>query len=298
MSRLILGTAQLGSPYGIANHAGQPDMETAMQLIQEAWKGGIRLFDTAQTYGTSEETLGLALRGLGVTETACIVSKLSPAVNAGEAQRVRDMVEASLNILGVPVLYGLMLHREEQLVLFDGPLGDALQDLVDSGLVRGLGLSSYSPAAALHALRHPRVSLLRVPASLFDRRFEEAGVLDLARELGKEVHIRSALLQGVLCMKPEALPAPLAPLAPALAAFHEICADQALPHAALALAWMLRRYPEFFVLFGAETPEQVRQNLSMLDEADRRLSILAAPLEVIRPPQADTLLNPSLWEMP
>jgi len=295
MNRLILGTAQLGLPYGIANRSGQPDMATTTRLVQTAWEGGICLFDTARAYGASEEALGTALRELSISGKAHIISKLSPSLTADDAQHVANMVDASRDLLGVPALYGLMLHREEQFSLFDGPLGVRLHDLVAAGSVRYLGISVYSPEAANRALRHPLVSLLQVPASLFDRRFEAAGVFALARKLGKEVHVRSSLLQGVLCMAPVALPAPLAPLAPALTAFQRICADYELPSAPLALAWTLRRYPESFVLFGAETPEQVLQNLDVLGEADRILPTLMEPLEAIMPPQIDTLLNPSLW---
>jgi len=298
MNRLVLGTAQLGLPYGIANRSGQPDMRTATRLVQAAWSGGIRIFDTAQTYGTSEEVLGAALRELGITREARIVSKLLPFLTAGDVQHIVNMVDVSLDRLGVAALHGLMLHREEQLPLLDGPLGTSLQNLVTAGIVRNLGVSVYSPEAAIRALRHPLVSLLQAPASLFDRRFEASGVFALAGELGKEVHIRSALLQGVLCMEREALPASLAPLAPTLTAFHSICAEHTLPHAALALAWALRRYPESFVLFGAETPKQVRQNLDMLGKADKVLPTLAASLETTMPPQVDTLLNPSLWNTP
>ena len=294
-SRLVLGTAQLGLPYGIANRSGQPDMVTATQLVHAAWGGGIRLFDTAQAYGASEEVLGVALRNLGLAGQALVISKLLPTLAATHAPNVPGMVRTSLSLLGVRALHSLMLHREEQLDLLDGPLGDSLQNLVSAGIVRSLGISVYTPEAAIRALRHPLVSLVQVPAGLFDRRFETADVFALACELGKKIHIRSVLLQGVLCMVPEALPAHLAPLAPALTAFHEICSTHVLPPAALALAWTLRRYPESFVLFGAETSEQVRQNLDMPNQADRMLSTLAAPLEAIMPPQTAKLLNPSLW---
>jgi aryl-alcohol dehydrogenase-like predicted oxidoreductase len=297
-SRLILGTAQLGLPYGIANRSGKPDMATATRLVQTAWEGGVRLFDTAQAYGASAEVFGAALRTLGLAGQALVISKLVPSLVATDAPNVPGMVHASLGLLGVSALHGLMLHREEQLDLLDGPLGVSLQNLVTTGIVRSLGVSVYTPEAAIRALRHPLISLLQVPASLFDRRFETAGVFTLAYELGKEVHVRSALLQGVLCMEPEALPTPLAPLGLALTAFHEICADHALPHAALALAWTLRRHPKAFILFGAETPGQVRQNLDMLDNADRLFPVLTTSLEAIMPPQTDTLLNPSLWNMP
>ena len=53
--QLCLGTAQLGSAYGIANTVGQPTRAAAIEMVQFAVKQGIRWFDTAQGYGESEE---------------------------------------------------------------------------------------------------------------------------------------------------------------------------------------------------------------------------------------------------
>jgi len=42
--KLILGTVQLGMPYGIANTSGQPDHATARALVKAALDNGIRHF--------------------------------------------------------------------------------------------------------------------------------------------------------------------------------------------------------------------------------------------------------------
>ena len=41
-NRLVLGTAQLGMPYGIANRSGQPDASQARAIVEAAWEAGIR----------------------------------------------------------------------------------------------------------------------------------------------------------------------------------------------------------------------------------------------------------------
>ena len=56
-NRLVLGTAQLGMDYCIANTTGQPVYDTAKTIVQEAWESGICEFDTAQAYGQSEQVL-------------------------------------------------------------------------------------------------------------------------------------------------------------------------------------------------------------------------------------------------
>ena len=292
--RLVLGTAQLGSAYGVANISGKPGLGEARAIVHMALEQGIRTFDTAHAYGDSEQVLGESLKG--VIEPVHIVTKLPPDITMDFP--VRESLARSLDMLQRESVYGLLLHREEQLPLLDGIPGKQLVRLVEAGTLSKLGVSVYSSEAAIRALHHPLVSLVQLPASLFDRRFEVSGAFALARQLGKELHIRSALLQGVLCMEPDALPDYLAPLAPSLATFHGICLEHALSPASLALAWALQRYSESFVLFGAERPEQVQHNLGMLSKAESVLPTLAAPLETIMPPQVDTLLNPSLWDTP
>ena len=56
---IILGTAQFGMPYGVANRTGQLDRAQAEATIRIARSGGIRLLDTAVGYGQSEDRDGV-----------------------------------------------------------------------------------------------------------------------------------------------------------------------------------------------------------------------------------------------
>ena len=59
---LCLGSAQFGLAYGITNYAGQVSEKTVSELLFEAHLKGIRLLDTAMSYGNAEDILG---RNLG-----------------------------------------------------------------------------------------------------------------------------------------------------------------------------------------------------------------------------------------
>ena len=60
-ARLGLGTVQFGLDYGITNTAGQCPRDEVAGILALAADRGIRLLDTAATYGTSEEVLGAVL---------------------------------------------------------------------------------------------------------------------------------------------------------------------------------------------------------------------------------------------
>ena len=49
--KMILGTAQFGMDYGIANVSGKPKKKEVFGIIDHAWEKGVRRFDTAPSYG-------------------------------------------------------------------------------------------------------------------------------------------------------------------------------------------------------------------------------------------------------
>ena len=167
--KLALGTAQLGMPYGIANTSGQPDDVEALALVEAAWRGGVRFFDTAQAYGLSQAVLGGCFRQLGIGARVKVISKLDPAIGPDSTAEIRNAVESTLEALGVSSLWAFLLHRESLLETWNGPLGSCLRDLRDRGWIERLGVSAHSPEAAHRALGMPDMEVLQVPANVFDR---------------------------------------------------------------------------------------------------------------------------------
>lgn len=260
MERLALGTVQLGVPYGVANRTGKPERESALSIVQEAWKRGIRTFDTAQGYGDSESVLGEAFERLGISDSVRVISKFDPRLDHGKKSLLEESLEMSLRRLRVPSLDGMMLHREEFLALWNNGLYEVLGGFVKDGRIGGLGVSVYSPSAAIQALNMPGIDIIQVPASIFDMRFEDAGVFDRAAEKGKKVFVRSVFLQGLIVMEPDEVPEHLARVRPALGDLRRLCLEFNMGPKAIALGYAKEALRDACVVFGAETPEQVTEN--------------------------------------
>ncbi len=296
MRRIVLGTAQLGMPYGIANVAGQPQQNEARKIVSSAWEGGVRYFDTASSYGESENILGDIFKHLNIHKAVKVITKLPGELSGANEQVLYKHILNSINALGVNTIYALMFHKEEHLKLLgNDEICDALLGAVDNNQVIKIGVSVYSIDAAKEALQHPLVSVVQIPGSLFDRRFEEAGIFDYAKKLQKEIHVRSVLLQGVLCMNPKDLPEYLGDLVPYLESFVSLCKDFQLPQGPAALAWAAKRYEDAFILFGAETRKQVIVNLNFFNTVNSFSKDFFVQADNIYPPQESKLLNPSLW---
>ena len=292
---LVLGTAQLGFNYGIAN-AGkteQPTQTTANAIVQEAWENGIREFDTAQGYGKSEQALGEALSKLGVSAEALVISKFDPALDHLDRNVLSNAVGESLSRLGVPSLYGMMLHKEKMLSAWDNGLSKIFHTFVVSGKIKHIGISVYSPEKAIQALNTDGIDMVQLPTNILDRRFETAGVFQLAEEKKKKIYIRSVFLQGLMLMDVDEIPEKMSFAKPVIEKLESLSNELKLSRKKLALDYIKSEMPDAKVVFGADTPLHVKENVACWEgellpsSVDRVKKIFDCVDEKI--------LNPTLW---
>jgi len=290
----VLGTAQLGLNYGVANDFGIPTSEEARSLVGGAWAGGVRFFDTAQAYGVSETVLGRCFQAAGLSCGASVITKLSPEGDPRDAEWIRRSVAASLQCLGVERLWGLMLHRASWLGVWAEGLGNVLTDLRDSGVVRHLGVSVYSVWEARQALEIPDIDILQLPCNAWDQRMLRSGVLDQAARRGVLCFVRSILLQGLLVLPPEQVEKRLPAAAQAARRWNELMAEFSCRPIEAAFRFALSL--SLPLVIGVDRPEQIEENLDLLAldalEPDRVDQIHEAMAEVLD----ETILNPTEWE--
>jgi spore coat polysaccharide biosynthesis protein SpsF len=202
---LVLGTAQLGSPYGAANSTGLPPEDIAIALIRAAVRGGVSAIDTARAYGDSERRIGLALAEPGLPEVA-VTTKLDPlnevqpdAPTERAVRAVHESLAASREALRRDRLDTLLLHRAAHRTDWGGAIWDLLRAERETGRIGQLGVSVQSPREALAALADTDVQNVQLPYNLLDWRWDESGVINALRRRSEvTVHARSVLLQGLL----------------------------------------------------------------------------------------------------
>lgn len=196
--KIALGGAQFGLAYGIANQHGQVSRQIVHDVVTMAKASGVDTIDTAIAYGDSETSLG----ELGVNDFK-VVTKL-PALpdNIVDVQAwVYQQMAGSLARLGLQNIYGLLLHRAEQLSGNRGAeLAKALQALKQDGFVEKIGLSIYEPEQLAFITQTYNIDLVQAPLNLLDRRLVTSGWLQRLHDSGVEVHARSVFLQGLLLM--------------------------------------------------------------------------------------------------
>ncbi len=287
---LVLGTAQLGLNYGVANCSGRPNAATARELVAAARAGGVDLFDTAQAYGEAEAALGAALRDTSGSPPR-VVSKLAPTLDPTDGAALRAALAESRRRVG-GALWGLLLHRPEWLAQWDRGLGAALLAARDAGEVRWLGASVYAPDQARQALARPELDLLQLPANAWDGRWEEAGILAECRARNVLAFIRSIYLQGLLVLSAAEAGARVPAAAAAARRWNELAGTG---EAAARLAFRYARGLGAPLVVGMETAAPARTNLEWLNLPPLTAEERADLRWEMRPFVCAEVVDPSRW---
>ena len=286
MNRLALGTVQFGIPYGVANQTGQVTRAKAKVMLQLAAAHGIGTLDTAIAYGESEDCLG----AIG-TEGFKLVTKLPPVPDGCSDVNswVQEQVAASLSRLGVSKLYGLLLHRSDQLLGLDGKkLYHSMQGFKDSGQVQKIGVSIYAPNELEAITKLFQLDLLQAPFNLVDRRLLTTGWLQRLKDGGVEIHTRSSFLQGLLLMPYEAIPSKFSPWAELWRNWHDWLANHSITALQACLAYPLSFSEIDRVVVGADTVNQLEQIIHLAQATTTNdLPDISS--------EDENLINPSYW---
>ena len=286
MNKIALGTVQFGLPYGIANQNGQVTRENAKVMLQLALTKGIDTLDTAIAYGDSETCLGeVGTSGFKLITKLPALPDSCKDVNSWVLQQL----SASLSRMGVSEVYGLLLHRPEQLLSTQGTLlYKALQSLKESGQVQKVGISIYSPSELQMLTSRYSFDLVQAPFNLVDRRLYSTGWLQRLKDMDVEIHTRSSFLQGLLLVAQADVPSKFSPWNRIWKIWHQWLLGNDISAVQACLAFALS-FPEIDrVVVGADSKNQLAQILSV---ANNPIKAEFPDLQC----EDENLINPANW---
>ena len=296
-SGLKLPTVSLGLWH---NFGANDNFENMREMCFTAFDHGITHFDIANNYGrpvggSAEENFGRILReDMHAYRDEMIVSTKAgytmwegPYGDFGSRKYLLASLDASLRRLGLDYVDIFYHHRPDPNTPLEETMG-ALDHAVKSGKALYAGLSNYDgdtvarAAAILRDLRCPFV-INQNRYSIFDRRVEENGLLDAAREERKGVIVFSPLEQGLLTDRYlHGIPADsrirtsgvflketnlTEEKLEQIRALNALAGERGESLAQMALAWVLRREEVTSVLVGASKPSQILDNLGAMNSA-------------------------------
>lgn len=302
--KIIVGTAHIGSKYGIANHLGAPSVYEIKALLEKAKSSGIVYIDTARAYANSEKILGslLEFTGAGFPSIITKIHPLPDDLNEDDLDAINLAVDESLfqslDCLGVKYLDILLFHRAKDLLGWgQKALKRAIYHL-DRQNLGELGVSVQNPSELLQVIRIPQITCIQMPFNILDSRWPDAiaAILEEKKRREIKIHVRSVYLQGLL---------PNMGLAVLIEKFPELVA---IEHwlSLLVRQAQYKDIPELCfsyvnsfswidgIVLGLESSKQLQENIRFLNSRLMNQEMIET-INMTRPKFNHDLLNPSTW---
>lgn len=269
-SALTLGTAQLGSDYGIANRVGRQSRKNSLNIIKTAFNNGIHSFDTAWGYGESESILGsfIASQKYGPNDPL-IISKVPKIKNIKGRdfepvyKSIKQYAADSLKRLKKPKIEIYLLHDASDMTSCGGNVLKSLLKLKSDGMIGMAGVSVYYPRELKRALLIKDIEAVQMPVNIFDHRFITADILSNIRKSGKLIFARSVFLQGLFFLDPAELPVNLGFARRYLSRLQDFLNKENIGINELAMCFV-KSIPEIAsIITGAESESQILNNVNV-----------------------------------
>ena len=270
ISKITLGTVQLGLNYGINNVSGKPDSETSFAILDKARDGGINVFDTASGYGDSETVIGNYIAARNISDIK-IVTKYKLGEVSDVETALRESAELSLEKLKIKSIDIYMSHDENEFFGFGSELYNTLKKLKSEHVIKRAGLSfgkrKYITDEDIDKIiASGVVEAVQLPFNLMDTASLRHGILKRLHENGIKIFARSIFLQGLFFKNPENLPDGVLKNAyEPLKKLHGISKEYNLSIIGLALAYVRDVEEISSLVIGAEKPEQIEEILQIAD---------------------------------
>ena len=270
--------------------------ENMRQMCFTAFDHGITHFDLANNYGpqpgSAEENLGKILREeLSSYRDELIISSKAgfdmwpgPYGNWGSRKYLIASLDQSLKRMGLDYVDIFYHHRMDPETPLEETMG-ALDQIVKSGKALYVGLSNYDGETMKRAceiltdLKCPFI-INQNSYNIFNRTIEQNGLKQAARECQKGIISFSPLAQGMLTDRyingiPEDSriktdgrflnQEKLTPHIEQIKKLNDIAAKRGETLAQMALKWVVKDDDVTSVLVGASKPQQILENLKVME---------------------------------
>jgi len=293
ISKFVLGTAQLGMDYGIANKNGKPSNSESIKILKDAKKNGINCFDTAQAYGNSETVLGDYFHNFEPEMQPLIITKLDPDLDPECENAISQKIDSSLKRCSQKRLWCLMLHRAEWLKYWDIILGKTLSENKKEGKIKYIGVSVYSVEEAFNALDNPDIDIIQIPCNAWDQRMLTRGVLEKAKKKDKLCFVRSVFLQGLLLMTALQVKTKLSHVAGIMEQWIAMALNDNLSQKQMAMKFGL--FLNTPLVLGIETVTQLCENIELFKEPAMSIELVRKIYSNLNPMLTENIINPVCW---
>ena len=308
-NRKFNGIASRDGVHGVFPRYGQiPGEEQSIEAIRKAYEFGCTFFDTAEVYGSqlyytghNEQIVGKAVEPFRKDVVLATKLFITPEeYKAGLEEAIRRHLSKSLEILRTDYLDLYYLHRVNKQVPVE-EVAKVMGKLIDEGLIAEWGLSQVAKETLEIAHRITPVSAVQNLYNMLERDCEQE-IFTYCLENNIAVIPFSPVASGLLSGKitsdtefekvddvrnwvPQLAKENLSGNQVIVDALTSFAKKKGATTAQIALAWMLKKYPNVIPIPGSKNQERIIENLGswnvvLSDEEFKELDAMVDGFEV------------------
>ena len=198
-SKIILGTAQLGMPYGEGKWRNElMSKVNAFSILEKAWQNGISTLDTSPNYGCAEIRIAEFL-------------DKNPAKNFHIISKIKDLPDDDSQVdacfdswlqnnpyshLNNCLTLSVLLHKETD--LNRSAVVKKLNRFKSKSIISSWGVSIYNQGTVEQILKIPGCEIVQLPFSILAQEFGREFQIERLSVAKKNVIARSVFVRGHL----------------------------------------------------------------------------------------------------
>ena len=171
--KIILGTAQFGMNYGIANKSGKIKAPEIFKIFHYLKKNKINYLDTASSYVSSESEIGKFYRK--TKKKFNVITKYTFKNN----QNIESQFKRTLNSLGY-LPDTILAHNFKDYL--NPKFHKEINNLKKNYLIKNIGVSIYNITEFYKILNYKKPDLIEIPLNILKKRFLKKKIINISKK--------------------------------------------------------------------------------------------------------------------
>tara|TARA_B100001093_G_scaffold494834_1_gene538673 strand:- start:115 stop:978 length:864 start_codon:yes stop_codon:yes gene_type:complete len=253
--KIILGTAQFGMNYGIANKSGKIRFNEIFKILNYLKKNKINSLDTASSYIRSEKEIGKYYKK--TNKKFQITTKFT----FKNKKNIQSQFIKSFSSLGY-VPNTILAHNYKDYL--NPNFHKEINVIKKKYPIKNIGVSLYNVAELNKILNYKKPDLIQIPLNILDKRFLNKKIIKTLKRKNIKIQIRSVFLQGLFFKKKKFIFKNFKNIKKKYERLLQIANSEKMCLGYLSLNWAFNLKEIDYIVLGVDSFAHLKKNLNIV----------------------------------
>ena len=253
--KIILGTAQFGNKYGIANKTGQINFPEVFKILNYLKKKKINCLDTASAYNQSETKIGKYFQK--TNKKFRIITKFSFKGN----NNIEKQFIKSLRLLGY-LPDTILAHNYIDYI--NPKFHEQIKNIKKKYLIKNIGVTLNKVSELDKILKYKKPDVIQVPLNILNKSFLDKNIIKQIKEKSIRILGRSIFLQGLFYKDKKFVFKKFKNVKKKYMQLLEIASHEKMTLGELSLVWANQLKEVDKIILGVDNLSHLEENLNSL----------------------------------